>query len=372
VVTIEPLKLKPLSENPLVSILSSNYNYGRFVSEAIQSILDQTYPHFELIMCDDGSADDSGTIIERYANRDRRLQLIRKANGGQSSGYNAAYRQCKGELICLLDSDDVYYPHKLARIVENFKAFPQAGFLGHCLIRVDERRRPEGITPLFGRMPSGWQAPNILRKAGILEYLAPGGGLSVRREVAERIFPLPEEAPLKDCGDTPFMLLAPLMTPLIALNEPLAEWRRHGLNRSNRVEITAAYIARELDVHVHQWRLQIEYLTKYHPGTVNSLAPLDTNYHIASLKYTLARLQGVEPVLPAYRLLLQRGRAVRNSQLRPAAFWMPFWIVSILLPRVLFAATYTFLVTPSSVKQALAHVSFRKLSGLAHRGEVSD
>jgi hypothetical protein len=110
-------------------------------------------------------------------------------------------------------------------------------------------------------------------------------------------------------------------------------------------------------------QVNIHHLVKHHPASVNSLAPLDSSYHIASLQYTLARLQGAAPVLPRYRWLLQRGSAARNSQLRPAAFWMPFWIVSILLPRVLFCAAYTFLVTPSRVKQALARLWFHKLPG---------
>jgi glycosyltransferase involved in cell wall biosynthesis len=350
--TIQPIRLKPFPEMPLVSVLCSNYNYGNFIGRAIQSVLDQTYPHFELIICDDGSSDDSCAASQPYLERDRRIRLIRKGNGGQASGYNAAYRQSGGDVICLLDSDDVYNTRKLEKVIEAFRSRPESGFVGHRLLRVDEHGNPEGIAPLFGQMPSGWQAPRMLRNAGFLEYLAPGGGLSVRRAVADRIFPLPEHRPMRDCGDAPFMLLAPLMTPLIAVNEVLAEWRRHGGNRSNRSSIDAGYLARELDVYKHHWRLQQSYLARYHPDAVNCLASLDTNCHVASLKYALARLQG-QQVLASYRSMVHcwRARAKRNRSLGI------FWIISILMPRRIFAPAFTYLVTPNSLKRLCVRIA---------------
>jgi len=110
---LRPVELRPLPAQPLVSILVSNYNYGRFIGDTIKSALDQTYSNIELIICDDGSTDDSVEIIERYARRDSRLQLIRKANGGQASGFNAAFAASRGEIIALLDSDDLFLPQKV-------------------------------------------------------------------------------------------------------------------------------------------------------------------------------------------------------------------------------------------------------------------
>ena len=103
---LHPIELLRLSSEPLVSILISNYNYGRYIGESIQSALDQTYSNIELIICDDGSTDDSVSIIEEYQRKDPRLKLICKANGGQASGFNAAFAASRGEIIALLDSDD--------------------------------------------------------------------------------------------------------------------------------------------------------------------------------------------------------------------------------------------------------------------------
>src|SRR6202789_1652273 len=126
-----PIELRPLAANPLVSILVSNYNYARYIGNSIQSALDQTYTNIELIICDDGSTDDSIRVIEEYERKDKRLRLIRKANGGQGSGFNAAFALSRGEIITLLDSDDLFLPHKVERIVADFRAHPDAGFGVH-------------------------------------------------------------------------------------------------------------------------------------------------------------------------------------------------------------------------------------------------
>src|ERR1700684_3263777 len=151
-----PIELRPLPAEPLVSILVSNYNYGRFISDTIKSALDQTYSNIELIICDDCSTDNSVEVIEEYARRDSRLHLIRKANGGQSSGFNAAFAASRGEIIALLDSDDIFLPHKVERIVANFQAHPDAGLGLHRVVRISADLRRQGVWPMSASLPSGW------------------------------------------------------------------------------------------------------------------------------------------------------------------------------------------------------------------------
>ena len=114
---IVPLSLPALPEQPLVSVLIPNYNYGHYVGRALDSLLAQSYPHFEGIVCDDGSTDDSRAIVARYAGRDARIRLLAKENGGVASALNAAYRQCRGDIVCLLDADDFFASGKLERVV---------------------------------------------------------------------------------------------------------------------------------------------------------------------------------------------------------------------------------------------------------------
>ena len=107
----------------LVSIVISNYNYGRFLGEAIDSALNQTYPHTEVIVVDDGSTDNSREIIESYGDR---IIAVLKDNGGQASACNAGFRASRGEVVIFLDADDVLLPDTVRRVVAAFQAHPGA------------------------------------------------------------------------------------------------------------------------------------------------------------------------------------------------------------------------------------------------------
>src|SRR5687768_5094018 len=103
---------------PLVSIIIDNFNYGRFLAEAIDSALAQTHGETEVIVVDDGSTDDSRAIIARYGER---VRSVLKENGGQASALNAGYRISRGEVVLFLDSDDVLFPGALANAVERLR-----------------------------------------------------------------------------------------------------------------------------------------------------------------------------------------------------------------------------------------------------------
>src|SRR6188474_3407037 len=102
----------------LVSVIIDNYNYGRFLREAIDSALGQTYPRVEVIV-DDGSTDDSRAVIAAYGDR---VVPVLKENGGQASAFNAGFAASRGELICFLDSDDAFKPEKVAAVVRFIEA----------------------------------------------------------------------------------------------------------------------------------------------------------------------------------------------------------------------------------------------------------
>jgi glycosyltransferase involved in cell wall biosynthesis len=358
---LQPLHLGPLPDEPLVSVLMSNYNYGRYVGEAIRSVQAQSYPNFELLVCDDGSTDDSCEVIERMARQDARIRLFRQENSGQGAGFNNTFRNSRGQVVCLLDSDDAYLPNKLERVVQAFRGNPQAGFAMHRLVRVTEDRKPQGLSPLLGRMPSGWQADYVLRNSGILEYLPPCGGLCLRREVAERIFPLPETGPVRMLGDEPIMRLAPLVTNIVAIEEPLAEWRRHTGNQCNRPRFTVKEIDRALATYAQSWQLQHRFLESIDSELPKRLAPLEANAHVLALRYTRARLKG-EECSGLYRELA-RHCAAASPALRPR--W--FWRAAPLLPRPLFAAAVNMLVTQNVLKQALGWLAGAVKSPFSNR-----
>ncbi len=92
--------------NELISVIVPVYNVAKYLPRCIESILRQTYPHFELILVDDGSPDKSGKICDKYAQKDARIRVIHKENGGVSSARNAGLDVAQGEYISFIDSDD--------------------------------------------------------------------------------------------------------------------------------------------------------------------------------------------------------------------------------------------------------------------------
>jgi glycosyltransferase involved in cell wall biosynthesis len=101
--------------NPLVSVVIPNYNYGHFLAQAIESVLDQSYKNIQLVIVDNESTDNSIEVAMRYS---ADSTLIQKRHGGVSSARNLGFAQTMGEYICFLDSDDTWLPGKLARQVQ--------------------------------------------------------------------------------------------------------------------------------------------------------------------------------------------------------------------------------------------------------------
>ena len=92
--------------NPVVSIIVPIYNTAMYLPKCIESILNQTFVDFELLLIDDGSTDNSANICRYYATKDSRVLLFQKDNGGQGSARNFGLDCCKGDYICFVDSDD--------------------------------------------------------------------------------------------------------------------------------------------------------------------------------------------------------------------------------------------------------------------------
>ena len=93
-------------KNPLISIIVPVYNIEEYLPRCIESVLGQSYKNLELILVDDGSKDNSGKICDMYQEKDTRVRVIHKENGGSSSARNAGIKAAKGMYLGFVDSDD--------------------------------------------------------------------------------------------------------------------------------------------------------------------------------------------------------------------------------------------------------------------------
>ncbi len=337
----KPVPLTPLSRRPLVSVLVSNYNYGSFLMEAIESVLQQTYDNYEVIVCDDGSTDGSRTILQSLQSVNLRITAIYQANEGQSSALNSAFRKSHGEIICLMDADDIFRPDKLQSLVNAFLSAPEAGFSIHRMRRVDKLRNPLGEIPLLSRLPSGWQGRALnLKGPRVLAGLPPSSGLALHRTIAELIFPIPTT--LRTCADTAVQVLAPLMTPIVSVDRILGEYRIHGANNLGRNRFGTADVQRILSNDNQVWDVWRDYVTTQ-GAAGTGLLPAQRTPSI--LEYAHARFASD----PSFRTLYSLGISSPRYQAM-SALQRFYWKISIAMPDWLFRRSVEFVYGQSTAK----------------------
>lgn len=124
-----------------VSVIMPVYNGARYVQEALESVLTQTGPEWELIVVDDGSTDASPELLRDLAQRDNRIRVIRQDNAGQSAARNAGAAIATSDYLAFLDQDDRYHPDHLCTLLGYLEAHPEAGLAYSDVDVIDETGR---------------------------------------------------------------------------------------------------------------------------------------------------------------------------------------------------------------------------------------
>jgi glycosyltransferase involved in cell wall biosynthesis len=208
-----------------VTAVIPTYNYAAYVGAAIDSVLGQDFEgDIECIVVDDGSTDDTPRVVARYGNR---VRYLRQENRGMAAAINAGHDAAGGDVLCLLDADDVWKPEKVRLVVDAFGQVPAAGLVHHEVLAVD------GV---------GWPIPDFLRcsrrahgdvshrmRLKVLPWMFnPTSSLSLRRSVCHHLFPL--VVTLRGNADDLIAASAALLGPVIHIPEVLSLYRVHGRN----------------------------------------------------------------------------------------------------------------------------------------------
>ena len=128
---------------PLISIVIPVYNVEHLVKDCIASILAQTYPHFEVILVNDGSTDGSGAVLDAAAATDSRLQVVHLTNGGPSRARNTGIKMAKGQFVMFVDADDTIRADTLA-VLAACQAVSDADLTVASYSKVFEGKHPVG------------------------------------------------------------------------------------------------------------------------------------------------------------------------------------------------------------------------------------
>ena len=173
-----------MTSKPVVSIIVPVYNTEKFLHRCIDSILTQTYTDFELLLIDDGSKDSSGSICDEYAEKDSRVRVFHKENGGVSSARNLGLDNAQGEWITFVDSDDYIEENYLKSFEGNLDADLVVGNMIICEVG----KSPRGIN---AHIVPGKYSPIQIVLQGHLNtspFLAPWGKMFRRECIADLRF----------------------------------------------------------------------------------------------------------------------------------------------------------------------------------------
>jgi len=209
-------------ETPLVTILTTTYNHSKYIANCVKSVLAQTFDDWEQIIVDDGSTDNTGEIVKQFG--DQRIVYVRQKHVGVhrlSETYNRGLKLAKGELIAILEGDDMFPKRKLELQISSLSDGTVLSF-GKCVL-MNENGKILGIDP-----------PNVKQFQGMTDWLHPlivydyirGGTVMVKKEALDKIggFTQPPNSAYVDYST--YLELA-LIGRFKFVNEILGIWVRH-------------------------------------------------------------------------------------------------------------------------------------------------
>lgn len=211
-----------LKMNPTVSVIIPNYNYGRFLREAIESVLAQTYPCREIIVVDDGSTDNSLEILAAYE-KDK-VKVIRQKNCGVGAARNAGVKASSGDLVAFLDADDIWLPEKLEKQVSIFQSDPEIGLVSCGMQEFDM----QGNIINYQKSQVGWLSASVV--AFETELIVSGSAVIIRRNVFNKISGFDEREELHPSEDLEFFFRVSRICKIGFAQDVLVRYRNHGNN----------------------------------------------------------------------------------------------------------------------------------------------
>jgi len=210
---------------PRVSVVMAAYNPGSYLAAAVQSILNQEFQDFELLVLDDGSTDDSTERLDQLS--DSRVKIVRNPkNLGIIRTRNRLLDLCRAPLMAVLDSDDIAYPHRLLMQVSALERDPDLCLLGSCADLIDE----DGVR--FGGIDTGVYEDHEIRRVLFTSNRFVQSSIMLRTDVARSLGGYPTQFPVAE--DYALWLRIAANYKVGNLRDVLVQYRVHGAQVSQR------------------------------------------------------------------------------------------------------------------------------------------
>lgn len=274
-----------------LSVVIPNYNYGRYVGEAVRSALAVDWPDVEVVVVDDGSTDRSLEILRAFGNR---ITLVSQENAGPRIACNRGFERTKGDAVIFLDSDDVLEPtiaHEAAAVWGSEVSKVQVQ-----MRRIDGQGRFSGRAfPTYRRTPTPEQIRHWITSTSAYPT-PPGSGNVYSRWFLEKLFPL--DGRCGDATDSACLAAAPYLGDVISISRPLVRYRVHGDNRSSLGSDPCRF-GRQIYRALQRQQFALELAG--HGGDESVLRSLRRGRHLLQLRAAERRLCHGDPPLPEER-----------------------------------------------------------------------
>lgn len=234
--------IKKEKNEELLSVVIPSYNHALYISDAIKSVINQTYQNWELIIVDDGSKDNSIEIIEKFAQKDSRIQLVVQENAGAHNAINRGLDMAKGKYLAVLNSDDIYEKNRFSIMIDEMENNPQIGFMCSYITVINDKGKKLGVKEGWKNMEP-WQVPHpelsfkstdsFKKNLLMTNFTSTTSNFLFRRSLYEKIGGMRN---LRFAHDWDFALRAAEVTECKMIEKPLMQYRVHDSNTisSNR------------------------------------------------------------------------------------------------------------------------------------------
>lgn len=205
-----------------VSVAMTTYNGEKYIKEQIDSILNNLDKDDELIISDDGSKDNTISIIKEYLKKDSRIKFINGPKNGIKQNFANSIQECKGEYIFLSDQDDIWLDNKVEEVLKTFRD-EQCILIVHNTKIIDEKKQP--ITESFFEYRKSGKGifKNIYKNTYI------GCCMAFKNTLKDKILPIPNNIEMHDQW---IGIIAEMTGKVFFLNKTLLLYRRHDANNS--------------------------------------------------------------------------------------------------------------------------------------------
>lgn len=239
-----------------ISIVITNHNYVEYLADAIESAIDQDYPHTEVIVVDDGSDDESISVIRKFGDR---IKPLLKTQGGQCSCLNAGFEASRGDAVMFLDADDILLPTAASLHARHLAggAVKSCGYMNV----VDARGRCLGRRVPKKMARSGHYLRDTLRQGLDTVQTSFTSGHAWSRDFLKAVLPLPEDDTIGPDGY--LTAIDSLFGRLEFIEAPVAMYRRHDRNKGpSRFRFETSYMKDRLQRRRHRIRYAEEWMTR--------------------------------------------------------------------------------------------------------------